>query len=123
MKRQRGGNVNPPKVEDVAANAIMKKKSKKEVEQKVVKVEERIEGTREVEQGVVDNVMGWNWEEYMPWMGGVVDEQMSWGSTWFPWWDMDFNGEAFSSLYCDAVWDDDIWNLNKEIPITIDRKM
>ncbi|KAF1878734.1 hypothetical protein Lal_00047405 [Lupinus albus] len=91
MKRQRGGNVNPPKVEDVAANAMRKKKTKKEVEQEVVKVEERIESTREVEQGGWDNVMGWNWEEYMPWLGGVVDEQMSWGSTWFPWWDMDFN--------------------------------
>ncbi|KAE9611777.1 hypothetical protein Lal_00011527 [Lupinus albus] len=125
MKRQRCKNVSPTKVEDVAADAIGKKKAKKEVEQKEVKVEEEsIESKREVEQGEVEdnNVMVWNWEEYMPWLGGVVDEQMSWGSTWFPWWDIDFNGEAFSSLYSD-VWDDDIWNLNKEIPITLDRKM
>ncbi|OIW12934.1 hypothetical protein TanjilG_15854 [Lupinus angustifolius] len=124
MKRQRGENVNPTKVEDMDANAIGMKKAKKEVEEKEVKVEEeRIEIKREVEQWVGDNNgMVWNWEECMPWLGGVVDEQMSWGSTWFPWWDMDFDGEAFSSLYSD-VWDDDIWNLNKEIPITLDRKM
>ncbi|CAL0316426.1 unnamed protein product [Lupinus luteus] len=123
MKRQRGENVSPTQVEDVDANAIAKKKAKKEVENKEVKVEdERNESKREVEQGVGDNNVVWNLEEYMPWLGGVVDEQMSWGSTWFPWWDIDFNGEAFSSLYSD-VWVDDIWNLNKEIPITLDRKM
>ncbi|KAK7269765.1 hypothetical protein RIF29_22500 [Crotalaria pallida] len=141
MKRQRGGgNVNPPKVEkEVAAHAMGKKKAKKDVEQKKVvksivdqeeKEEERKEIKGEDEQVVAgdnnnnnDNAMGWNFEEHMPWLGGVVDEQMSWGSTWFPWWDMDFNGDAFSSLYNDVVWDDDIWNHNKEIPITLDRKV
>ncbi|XP_027367142.1 uncharacterized protein LOC113873288 [Abrus precatorius] len=138
MKRQRGVNVNGvnpmnmnrPIVEDVAA-VMGKKKAKKEGEQKVVKsvVEEERKESRDmmmvgglVHHGARDNVvMGWNWEEYMPWLGGVVDEQMSWGSTWFPGWDMDFLGEAFGALYSDVVWDDDIWNLNKQIPIPLDR--
>ncbi|KAJ1436217.1 hypothetical protein SESBI_04243 [Sesbania bispinosa] len=137
MKRQRGVNVNganpmnPSKVEEVAA--MGKKKTKKlEAEQKVmgksvVVVEEE---SREREVGGLlqgrdshNVVMGWNWDEYMsPWLGGVVDEQMSWGSTWFPGWDMDFMGDAFTALYNDVVWDDDIWNLNNQIPIPLDRK-
>ncbi|XP_061339435.1 uncharacterized protein LOC133286105 [Gastrolobium bilobum] len=134
MKRQRGVNVNgvkptnPTKVEDVAA--MGKKKAKKEAEQKggksVMEEEERNESRELVGgllQGAIDSVMSWCWDEYMPpWLGGVVDEQMSWGSTWYPGWDMDFMGEAFSSLYSDVVWDDDIWNLKKEIPIPLDRK-
>lgn len=40
------------------------------------------------------------------------EEQMSWGSVWIP-----FRDEAFSSLYGDVVWDVDIWNWKKEIPI------
>ncbi|TKY50834.1 hypothetical protein E2542_SST22340 [Spatholobus suberectus] len=141
MKRQRGVNVNgvrpmnPPNVEDVAA--MGKKKAKKEGEQKVgksvVEEEERKEskdmmvgGFMQQQQEARDGVMmGWNWEENnqnMPWLGGVVDEQMSWGSTWFPGWDMDFLGEAFTALYNDVVWDDDIWNLNNQIPIPLDRK-
>ncbi|KAK7280478.1 hypothetical protein RJT34_25542 [Clitoria ternatea] len=131
MKRQRGVNVNgvspmmnPPNVvEDVPV--MGKKKAKKEGEQKVVvvvKEEERKEMVHH-HQGAKDVVMmGLNWEEYMPWLGGVVDEQMSWGSTWFPGWDMDFMGESFSALYNDVVWDDDIWNLNSQIPIPLDRK-
>ena len=127
--------LNPPKVEDMAAMAAMgKKKPKKEGEQKVVgksvvveDQERNKESNKEVggalQGGGGDHstVMGWSWEEYMPWLGSVVDEQMSWGSTWFPGWDMDFMGEAFSALYSDVVWDDDIWNLKKEIPIPLDR--
>jgi len=147
MKRQRGVTVNavvmptnnPPNVEDVTA--LGKKKVKKEGEQKVGKSvleeEERRESSRDMvggflqqqqqQQGARDGgVMGWNWEENnqnIPWLRGVVDEQMSWGSTWVPAWDMDFlGGDAFTELYNDVVWDDDIWNLNNQIPIPLDRK-
>ncbi|KAL2324085.1 hypothetical protein Fmac_023143 [Flemingia macrophylla] len=129
MKRQRGVSVSgirpmnpPPSVEDG------KKKSKKEGEQKVVAVEEeeRKENRDMVggflqQQGATDGaMMGWNWEENLPWLGGVVDEQMSWGSTWSPGWDMDYlGGDAFTALYNDVVWDDDIWNLNNQIPIPL----
>ncbi|KAK2998798.1 hypothetical protein RJ639_024504, partial [Escallonia herrerae] len=49
------------------------------------------------------------------WWKGVVDEQMSWGILWCPFWDMDFLGEAYDA---DVVWDDDIWGLKgiTEIP-------
>ncbi|XP_004497092.1 uncharacterized protein [Cicer arietinum] len=134
MKRQRGVNGvnntnNPhPNVEEVAT--LGKKKGKKESEQRVVVEEKRKENkdmsdgktttTTTIKDGVsINNVMGWNLEDYMPWLGGVVDEQMSWGSNWFPDWDMDYMGEAFNDLYSDVVWDDDIWNLNKEIPIPL----
>lgn len=141
MKRQRGVNVNavrpimnnPPSVEDVAAAAMGKKKVKKEGEQKVgkrvVEEEERKESTRDMvgvggylqQQQQGGGMMGWNWEENMPLVGGVVDEQMSWGSTWFPGWDMDLlGGDAFTALYNDVLWDDDIWNLNNQIPIPLD---
>ncbi|BAT93764.1 hypothetical protein LR48_Vigan02g247500 [Vigna angularis] len=146
MKRQRGVTVNavvmpmnnPPIVEDVTATG--KKKVKKEGEQKVgksvVEDEERKESSRDMvagflqqqqQQGARDGgMMGWNWEENnqnIPWLRGVVDEQMSWGSTWVPAWDMDFlGGDAFTDLYNDVVWDDDIWNLNNQIPIPLDRK-
>ncbi|XP_020237652.1 uncharacterized protein LOC109816909 [Cajanus cajan] len=130
MKRQRGVSVNgvrpinpppPPNVEDG------KKKPKKEGEQKVEE-EERKEARDMVggffQQGAREGgIMGWNWEENnqnMPWLGGVVDEQMSWGSTWSPGWDIDYlGGEAFTALYNDVVWDDDIWNLNNQIPIPL----
>jgi hypothetical protein len=138
MKRQRGASVNaintpknPPNVEDVVT-AMGKKKGKKEGEQKMKEEVERKESidvselsqeaTTTIREGVNSNVMNCNWEEYMPWLGGVVDEQMSWGSTWFPGWDMDFMGEAFNALYSDVVWDDDIWNLKNEIPIPVHGK-
>ncbi|XP_058737830.1 uncharacterized protein LOC131609994 [Vicia villosa] len=145
MKRQRGASVNslnnlknPPNVEDVVAT-MEKKKGKKEEdeEQKVSMVMEKNkeilkemgeETSTITREGVnSNNVMSWNnREEYMPsWLGGgsIVDEQMSWGSTWFPGWDMDFMmSEAFNSLYSDVVWDDDIWNLKNEIPIPLHGK-
>ena len=121
-------NINPPKFEgstmDVASTVKMeKKKAKREVDQKVRKIEEEEkEGGRDfgfVGSGVADNnLIGVNWEDDWRWLlGSVVDEQMSWASVWSPVWDMDLMGDAFSSLYNDVVWDDDIWNLKKEIPI------
>ncbi|KAG4984561.1 hypothetical protein AAZX31_10G260400 [Glycine max] len=145
MKRQRGVHVNavrpimnnnPPNVEDVAAAAMGKKKVKKEGEQKVGNImveEEEIKESSTSRDSMVGGylqqhqqggmLMGWNWEENMnmPLVGGVVDEQMSWGSTWFPGWDMDLlGGDAFTALYNDVLWDDDIWNLNNQIPIPLD---
>lgn len=144
MKRQRGASVNSlnnlkssPNVEDVVAT-MEKKKGKREehCEEKVSmvmkeekkEIKEMNEETSTIKEGVnSNNVMSWNnREEYMPsWLGGsgIVDEQMSWGSTWFPGWDMDFMmSEAFNSLYSDVVWDDDIWNLKNEIPIPLHGK-
>lgn len=136
MKRQRGvsavnGVNNLPRVEEVAT--MGKKKAKKEEEQKntavvvvVVKEEEGKENRDIGGSGLSQEKwggVGMNWEEYMPWLGGVVDEQMSWSSTWFPAWDMDFMGEreAFNALCSDdVVWDYDIWNLKNQIPIPLE---
>ena len=126
MKRQRSVNnvaniSNPPKfegksVETAARVTVGKKKAK------ISDADHKKEEENSVDMGLAgptDNysVMGWNWEEFSwpsPWLG---DEQMCWGSVWLPVWDMDFIGDAFSFLYNDVVWDDDIWNLRKEIPI------
>ncbi|GAU14832.1 hypothetical protein TSUD_50440 [Trifolium subterraneum] len=141
MKRQRGASVNnaintpknPPNVEDMVVATMGKKKGKKEGEHKMKEEVEKKESKEmselsqqatitTIREGVNSNVMTCNLEEYMPWLGGVVDEQMSWGSTWFPGWDMDFMGESFNSLYSDVVWEDDIWNLKNEIPIPVNGK-
>ncbi|KAI4313923.1 hypothetical protein L6164_026865 [Bauhinia variegata] len=136
MKRQRGAvsgvsvaNLNPSKFEgttmEVAAMVAMqgKKKPKKENEKVKEKVgQSAAEEERKVKKelglfGTVDNMVGWNLEENWAWLqDGLVDEQMSWSSAWCPVWDVDFNAEAFGSLYNDVFWDDDIWNLKKEIP-------
>ncbi|XP_062110120.1 uncharacterized protein LOC133821952 [Humulus lupulus] len=60
-------------------------------------------------------VLGWE-ENWWPWLSGVVDEQMSWGAVWLPFWDVDeFMGDEASpsshSLFSDVFWDDDIWGL------------
>ena len=66
-------------------------------------------------------VLGWE-ENWWQWLSGVVlDEQMSWGSIWLPFWDVEFMGESSSySLFSDAeFWDDDIWGIRgsmNEIP-------
>ncbi|XP_010551267.1 PREDICTED: uncharacterized protein LOC104821934 [Tarenaya hassleriana] len=50
--------------------------------------------------------------------GGDVDEQMSWGTVWMPFWDVEFVGRNYGVLFNDVLWDDDIWNLRTvtEIP-------
>ncbi|WOH15490.1 hypothetical protein DCAR_0935031 [Daucus carota subsp. sativus] len=86
-----------------------------------IKEEEVVGGERAdfvaVEAGEVELM---EWEEWCSssnvWMVG--DEQMSWGTSWWPCWDIEFMGEAYDDLYSDVVWDDDIWDLKgiKEVP-------
>ncbi|XP_030499119.2 uncharacterized protein LOC115714528 [Cannabis sativa] len=59
-----------------------------------------------------EGLLGWEENWWWPWLSGVVvDEQMSWGAFWLPFWDVE-NGEDFShSLFSDVFWDDDIWGL------------
>lgn len=63
----------------------------------------------------LENLLGW---EEWPWLSGVPDEQMSWGSVWSPFWDVDYVDKAYNVLFSDVAWDDDIWNLKTitEIP-------
>ncbi|KAF5468566.1 hypothetical protein F2P56_012709 [Juglans regia] len=101
--------------------SMSKKKAKREVEIKEEDVgEQRRKGSDDSASRFVaaapENVMGW--EEYCPWLGGAVDEQMSWGSFWLPFWDVEFICEAYTTFFGDVVWDDDIWNVMgiKEVP-------
>ncbi|KAK7279114.1 hypothetical protein RJT34_24158 [Clitoria ternatea] len=130
MEREKGVNVNGVQSTNVPLNVVQdlpvavataNKKAKIETEKKVEVEEPRKE---KVHQGAKDGVvMGLNWEEHMPWVGGLVDEQMSWAFAWFPWWDMDFMSEAdFSTLFSDIVWEDDIWDLKNKIPIPLGKK-
>ncbi|KAK9934743.1 hypothetical protein M0R45_021877 [Rubus argutus] len=56
-------------------------------------------------------------ENYSCNVGSIwLDEQMSWGSIWSPFWDVEFMGEAHYELFSDhVVWDDDIWGLRTTI--------
>ncbi|KAF5727751.1 hypothetical protein HS088_TW22G01448 [Tripterygium wilfordii] len=114
MKRQRniadsGSSRAAAKLEDEKVKTMTKKKKSQS-------------------QGVVDKVgkespvmaeslSRVGWEEW-PWLSGFVDEQMSWGSSWLPNWDVEFVDRAYSTMFSDVAWDDDIWNLKnvKEIP-------
>lgn len=63
-------------------------------------------------------------ENYSCNVGSIwLDEQMSWGSIWSPFWDVEFMGEAHYGLFSDhVVWDDDIWGLRttiNEIPMRV----
>lgn len=66
------------------------------------------------------DLVGWDDEEsWWPWLSGLVDEQMSWGSFWLPFWDVEFmQGEAYNMFVGDVIWDDDIWGIRgiKEVP-------
>ncbi|XP_054808180.1 uncharacterized protein LOC129310384 [Prosopis cineraria] len=122
MKRQRVVGVSGFEAAEMAAMAKKKRKAKPdEADHHHKQKEEQKKEVKQMEIAGTDqeNVAGWanNWEETWPWIGDFVDEQMSWGSVWFPFWDMDFSGKAFvADLYGDVVWDDDIWNLKGEIP-------
>lgn len=110
MKRQKG--------EDFAA---ARKKGKREAEKNniIMKPPGEEEEQKKTESRVIGSGQGLtHWEECRnnwPWLGGGLDEQMSWSSLWLPVWDMDLMGDAFG--YNDVVWDDDIWNLRTQIPI------
>ncbi|KAK4263799.1 hypothetical protein QN277_029170 [Acacia crassicarpa] len=102
------------------ASTIGRKRAKKEIQKLTVKEEKPDEHESQCrDSGSGENDSGWiltHWDEHSYdwlWLGSVVDyEQMSWGSVW----DMGLAGEAFSKLYGDVVWDDDIWNLRTQIP-------
>lgn len=104
--------------------SMTKKKAKREVEKRkeevgkvVVVEEERREGRDLSGFAVAEHEMGW--EEFCPWLGGAVDEQMSWGSLWLPFWDVEFMCEAnYSAFFGDVAWEDDIWNVRgiMEVP-------
>lgn len=101
---------------------MTKKKAKREVEKRKEEVEKVEEERRELGRdqpgfAVADYEMGWE-EYYCPWLGGAVDEQMSWGSLWLPFWDVEFMCEDYSAFFGDVAWDDDIWNVRgiMEVP-------
>ncbi|KAL6350964.1 hypothetical protein AAG906_031550 [Vitis piasezkii] len=119
MKRQRN-MVKVPKSRDGENHVKVLKygvgKTKKRVKEEVGKVEDEKRDDRESMAVALESVVAWEEE---PWLSsGVVDEQMSWGLLWFPCWDMEFMGDAYSQLYSDVVWEDDVWNLKSitEIP-------
>jgi len=124
MKRQRNVEGAATRTETASTMSMTKKKAKSEVEKrkeevgKVEEEEERREGRYQSWFTVAENdQMGW--EEYCPWtLGGAVDEQMSWGSLWLPFWDVEFMCEAYSTFFGDVAWDDDIWNVRgiMEVP-------
>ncbi|PON78613.1 hypothetical protein PanWU01x14_018710 [Parasponia andersonii] len=130
MKRQRNAEhtnskVVPLKLEDSAGTGKKGKIRGGSVDkgkEEAVTAEEEVAA---IAAGAVaeSGVLGWeeNWWQYWLIGGVVVDEQMSWGSVWLPFWDEEFMGEASSySLFSDDVfWDDDIWGIRggiKEIP-------
>ncbi|KAK4260848.1 hypothetical protein QN277_003912 [Acacia crassicarpa] len=130
MKRQRLVSVSGFEAAEIAATTAKKKKQPNqkavavlrkntEEEEKELKKREGKKMEVMVAMGAQENVSGFanNWDdENWAWIGHFVDEQMSWGSVWFPFWDIDFSGDAFGAFYGDVVWDDDIWNLKEEIP-------
>lgn len=110
-----GSNTRPAKAEGkttaIITTAGMSTKAKKKGKSTAVqKVEEERENTGgESTQMVMENLQCW--DDQWPWYRGIVDEQMSWGSIWLPFWDVDYMGEAYREMFSDVVWDDDIWNL------------
>ncbi|KAF7808881.1 ribonuclease h protein [Senna tora] len=100
MKRQRATTTTTTTAEAAGGSEIVgKKKPKKEI------IDPQI---HHHQKGEIENVM-MNWEiDQHNW---IVDEEMPWGSIWLPLWDMDF-----TFFYNDVVWDDDIWDLNTQIP-------
>lgn len=91
------------------------KRAKTKGKDEVMVVEER----RDIKAVAQEILMDWEeWSCCSSSMWMVGDEQMSWGTCWCPFWDMELMGEAYNDLYSDVVWDEDIWDLKaiKEIP-------
>lgn len=136
MERQSNVDRSSPKMKGVKFEGatMVNKKAKRVVEDrgkeevvlgKVVVEEERARDVGDYQLGLMvaaaaahdaQNVTGWE-ENSWPWMSGgvVVDEQMSWGSIWWPCWDVELMGEG---LFSDVLGDDDIWGIRgvKEAP-------
>ncbi|XP_008243232.1 PREDICTED: uncharacterized protein LOC103341486 [Prunus mume] len=88
------------------------KKAKKTIDKAAGKEDVRIDGGNH-QLGLVaaENLMAGEDNYWGCLTGAVVDEQMSWGSIWMPFWDVEFMGEAHYGLFSDVIWDDDIWGL------------
>ncbi|CAK7326578.1 unnamed protein product [Dovyalis caffra] len=121
MKRQinadHGSNGRPIKAEGkttttttkTRTSTVAKKKGKRTAVEKVEEERKNITGG-ESSEAVMENLQ--SWVDQWPWFrGSTVDEQMSWGSIWLPFWDLDYMGDACTEMFSDVVWDDDIWNL------------
>ncbi|CAB4300062.1 unnamed protein product [Prunus armeniaca] len=95
------------------------KKARKTIDKAAGKEDVRIDGG-DHQLGLVaaENLMAAEENYWGCLSGAVVDEQMSWGSIWMPFWDVEFMGEAHYGLFSDVIWDDDIWGLRttKEVP-------
>ncbi|XP_050224847.1 uncharacterized protein LOC126674448 [Mercurialis annua] len=87
-------------------NAAGKKDAAEAKEMEERKVEG--DGDEDLSPRMVESCV--NWGELSFW-----DEQMSWGSTWLPFWDVEYMGEACREMFSDVVWGYDIWNFD-EIP-------
>ncbi|KAL0408865.1 UNVERIFIED_CONTAM: hypothetical protein Sradi_1820900 [Sesamum radiatum] len=67
-----------------------------------------VEGRREEAEERVPSA-----EEVAEWAGlwSGVDEEMSWATSWCPFWEMEATGDAYDALFGDVLWDFDIWDL------------
>ncbi|KAL2233361.1 UNVERIFIED_CONTAM: hypothetical protein Sindi_1516100 [Sesamum indicum] len=67
-----------------------------------------VEGRREEAEDRVPSA-----EEVAEWAGlwSGVDEEMSWATSWCPFWEMEATGDAYDALFGDVLWDFDIWDL------------
>lgn len=113
MKRQRGT------ITESASEIVKRGKVDHDVNEVIEKIQIQIEKAEEDKLTGRVELVDTIWDENdnsWDWMGRVdlVDEQMSWGSIWLPFWDMDMID--FTNLYADVVWDDDIWGLKHQIP-------
>lgn len=86
--------------------------TKKKAKGVVMKAEEEVEVVAAVERKdggegfmVVAEVEGLRWSG--------ADEEMTWASCWFPFWEAEANRNAYDSFYEDvvSVWDFDLWGL------------
>ena len=114
MKRQRTAEAKAAKADQGKTTAAMpKKKGKKSAVSKVEEEKGTVDGGDELSPAAAEAVENNSacFEEYWPWLRGVVDEQMSWGLVWLPIWGVEYLVESYGELFSDVAWDDDIWNL------------
>ncbi|KAJ6718765.1 hypothetical protein OIU79_006602 [Salix purpurea] len=118
MKRQRnadhGSSARPATAEGKTAAITTAGMGTKAKEKGKITAAEKVGEERKSTDGESSQVVMENsqcWEDQWPWFRGAVDEQMSWGSVWLPFCDVDYMGEACQEMFSDVVWEDDIWNL------------